>query len=245
MEHIYLESDEIAVPEARAAQRVQARVRLRSVMRGATLALDIFDYYYLSVHARSRGSAAREYVLDLRFVAPSPEKTRRIPGRWIKLTLGLVVLSTAAAWWLHSSPVAWWQHGWIPAIAALFSVTAFAVFLCAYRSTETLIWLSAHGRVKLIEFTGGLGTFRACRAFEKKLAAHVRATVTARKQPRERYLRDEMREHSRLRERGVLSAQDYETSKARILRGHDVAAATGAAAVSGRVIAATGGRAFR
>jgi hypothetical protein len=48
----------------------------------------------------------------------------------------------------------------------------------------------------------------------------INAAKAERPQERPQFLRDEMREHHRLRELGVLSEEQYEQSKARILASH-------------------------
>lgn len=220
-EHVCLESDEIEVPDVRAARKIQASVKIRSRIRGGALALDIFDYYYLAVSTMRPRSAPRQFALDLRFVDPSTRRNRHIPWRWLQGALGLTALSALGVWFLGSSPLPWWQNGWLWAFALLFTGTACAVLLCLYRTTETVALYSLTGRARLLEFTGGLGTFRAMHSFETKLAAHIRAAIAARGHTKAQRLRGEMREHFRLQELAVLSAQEYEDSKARILRSHE------------------------
>jgi hypothetical protein len=53
-----------------------------------------------------------------------------------------------------------------------------------------------------------------------KLTAHIRLASAARRRSRAEHLRDEMREHLRLMEIGVLPAGEYETAKVRILDHH-------------------------
>lgn len=221
VEHVCLESDTIEVPDAREARRIQASVRLRSRVRGGAIALDIFDYYYLAVRTARPRCPTAQYSLDLRFVDPTPGRMRQIPWRCLQVALGLIALSTLGVWFLGSTPVPWWQNAWLSVCALLFSGTVCVGLLCVYRTTETIALYSLHGRARLLEFTGGLGTFRAMRAFKSKLAAHIRAAVAARGHTKAQHLRGEMREHFRLQEMGVLSAQQYEASKARILRLHD------------------------
>ena len=95
-----------------------------------------------------------------------------------------------------------------------------ATFVCVYRTTETFSVLSSCGAARLLEFTGGPGTFRALRPFVARLTAHIRLASAARRRTKAEHLRDEMREHQRLRELGVLSVSDYEASKVRILGQH-------------------------
>ena len=94
------------------------------------------------------------------------------------------------------------------------------MLVCLYRTTETGTLFSPCGAATLLKFTGGLGTFRAVRPFLTKLAAHIQLAARARRRTKAEHLRDEMREHQRLREADVLSANEYEESKARILRQH-------------------------
>ena len=55
------------------------------------------------------------------------------------------------------------------------------------------------------------------RPFMAKLAAHIQLASAARRCTETEHLRDEMREHLRLKEIGVLPAGEYETAKVRIL----------------------------
>jgi hypothetical protein len=220
-EHVCLESDEFAVPDVRAARKIQAGVVVRSRVRGGSLALDVFDYHFLAVNAQRRRAPAQQYALGLRFVDPSVGRRRHFPTRWLQATLGLLLLSAGAAWWVGSSSTAWWENSWITACVLLWSSTLCSVMFCIYRTTETITLYSRHGHATLLEFVGGLGTFRALRAFETKLAAHIRHSLAAaRDTPKAQWLRDEMREHVRLRDLGVLTDEDYEASKGRILRQH-------------------------
>lgn len=218
-EHILLESDDREVPEARAARKVHASLRLRSGLRRRSVALDIIDYYYLSVRTKRAGTGLTEYVLDLRFVDPEPQRSRHIASRWMTAAFVLAALFAASAWWIGSSP-AWWQHDWLPVCAGLFAATVCAALACVYRTTETLTVYSDHGQARVLECVGGLGTFRAVRRFTVKLAAHVQIAVAARRASRAQHLRDEMREHFRLKEIGVLSEEEYDASKRRILQQH-------------------------
>ena len=53
-----------------------------------------------------------------------------------------------------------------------------------------------------------------------ELAAHIQFAVADRKTKSAKHLRDEMREHFRSREAGVLPVKQYEASKAEILAPH-------------------------
>jgi hypothetical protein len=215
-EHILLESDFRQVPGLREARKSHGRMTLRSRLRGHVLHLEIIDYYYLSVRSRVRAREC-EFSLDLRFVR-APQLARHIAWKWIAATLVLIVLPAAIAAAIRTS--AWWRQEWLPVSLAAVAVWACATFVCVYRTTETLSLVSLYGAARLLEFTGGPGTFRALRPFAAKLTAHIRLASAARRHTKGEHLRDEMREHLRLKEIGVLSVSDYETSKARILEQH-------------------------
>ena len=219
-EHILLESDFRQVPVLRDARTVHARIEFRSRLRRRVLQLEIIDYYYLSVRSHSR-SILLEYVLDLRFV-DAPRRLRHISWRWITFSLVSIVMALALgiASRIDHSPTPWWQHDWLPVCVTVIVVWAFATLVAVYRTTETVSLFSTHGAARLLECTGGLGTFRVFQRFMVKLAAHIRLASGARRHTKAEHLRDEMREHLRLKEIGVLSVKEYEKAKRRILSQH-------------------------
>jgi hypothetical protein len=220
-EHILLESDLRQVPELRDARTVHARIEFRSRLRRRVLQLEIIDYYYLSVRSHSR-TMPLEYVLDLRFV-DVPRRLRHIAWRWITFSLLLIALASGIASRIDVSATPWWQHYWLPLCVTAILVWAFATLMSVYRTTETLSLFSIHGAARLLECIGGLGTLRIFRLFMVKLAAHIRLAAGARRHTKAEHLRDEMREHLRLKEIGVLSAAEYEKAKLRILGEHSAA----------------------
>ncbi len=232
-EHILLESDFREVPDLQDARTVHARLEFRSRLRRPTLQLEIIEYYYLSVRSHSH-SILLEYVLDLRFV-DAPRRLRHIAWRWITLSLLLVALALEIASRIDSSATPWWQHDWLPVCVTVIVAWPFATLVGVYRTTEKVSLFSTHGTAKLLECTGGLGTFRVFRPFMAKLAAHIRLASGARRRTKTEHLRDEMREHLRLKEIGVLSAAEYETAKERILEQHSPAAQPSLAGASTRV----------
>lgn len=218
-EHILLESDVRDVPDWGRARITHAVWHCRSRLRRRRLELSIIDYCYLAVRTWRFGSM-RCYVLDLRFVDRSMRATRHIPWIWLVLTL---MLASAAVFGVRqvasSTAPAWWHHRLL-LCAATLGLTACSGLVCAWRATETLSLRSVHGGATLLEFTGGLTMLRSSRKFAGKLAAHIQFAAADRRATRAGHLRDEMREHFRLKEAGVLSREQYEASKARILARH-------------------------
>jgi hypothetical protein len=216
-EHILLESDERKIPHPRCSRKLHARIELHSRLRQRALQLELIDYYYLVVRSYRARAVAAEYVLDLRFVDASLALSRHFASRWLLSALVLIALAGAIALRIGGSAA---PAGWLAASGIVLGMAVAATIVCIYRTTETISMYSVHGRARLFEFTSGLGAKRAVKPFTNKLAAHVRLATAARRPLRSEHLRDEMREHFRLRDDGVLSAEEYEASKARILAEH-------------------------
>jgi hypothetical protein len=216
-EHILLESDERKIPHPRCTRKLHGRIELQSWIRRRTLRLELVDYYYLIVRSYRSRSIAAEYTLDLRFVDSSPGLSKHFASRWLVAALALMTLAGAIAFRISAAAA---PAGWMVTCGILSGMAVAAAVVCLYRTTETISMYSAHGRARLFEFTSGLGAARAFRPFTNKLAAHIRLAVAARRPMKSEHLRDEMREHFRLRENGVLSVEEYEASKARILAEH-------------------------
>jgi hypothetical protein len=213
-EHILLESDERELPDPNDSRVAHARVHVRSRLRRRALGMEIIDYYYLVIRLYRSGATIAEHLFDLRFVEPSMRLSRHIAWRWMIAAAALVAPAVAAGFLIGASamPVAW-----VKVIAGVSGVGIAAAVVGIYRTTETLTLYSAHGQAKLLQFTGGLGVFHACGSFMRKLNAHIKLAHKARRPAKYQHLRDEMREHCRLREAGVLSREEYELSKGRIL----------------------------
>jgi hypothetical protein len=208
-EHILLESDERPVPTRETARRVHARVVLRGGFRRRSLELALIDYFYLSVRTARAQSIESRYVLDLRFVDPAPRLARRFAWPWIAAGIAFLALAIAFAGARNFA-----------ASASLFVLAACALVAAFHLTTETLSLVSAHGRATLLAHVGGLGTFRALRGFLPRLDAHLSVACRARRRSRAVHLRDEMREHFRLRSAGALPESEYEAAKRRILATH-------------------------
>jgi hypothetical protein len=248
-EHVLLESDVRDVPVRDRARIIHAVLQCRSRLRRRHLELAIIDYYYLAVRTR-RSGRVRDYVLDLRFVDRSIRATRHIPWKCLLVTLALASAATLSMRQVVSCTALCAAPHRFLLCATLVALTAGAALVCAWRASESFYLRSLHGAATLLEFTGGLGTLRSSRQFARKLGAHTRFALADRRATRAAQLRDEMREHFRLKEAGVLSEEEYEASKARILAQHagtDVASRrrNGCRAVTGASVVMTSGHGSR
>ena len=219
-EHIILESDVREIPQLRSRRREHASLQCRSRLQRRSLNLSIIDYYFLGVRLVQRATAPLEYVLDLRFVDPSFSMTRRVPWRCIWAALALTAAAAVCALWYAAETALRERHVAALVVAALFAATTLAYLVVAARLVETVTVRSLHGRAAVLEYRGGAGTLRRVRPFMRKLAAHVQLAAAARRASMAEHLRDELREHYRLKEAGVLAGETYDACKARILARH-------------------------
>ncbi|MBM0103539.1 hypothetical protein JM946_02235 [Steroidobacter sp. S1-65] len=222
-EHISIEAghDDV-LPNAKKRPHRKARLNyaLTSKLRGCDTQLALLDDHFLSVHLTRPDSEPKKYDFDLRFANAKPMIVRHIAWFWLALAISLAGLATCALWMLWPQTAAeWLSPVLITALAALLAAAG-SVLMFLRRTTESLEFTSVHGGVTLVSVTGAIGSAREGKKFFVELIKSINAAKAARPQPPQQFLRDEMREHHRLRELGVLSEAQYETSKSRILAAH-------------------------
>lgn len=220
-EHIHIEAepDTVAAPTVLRRRKVLSNYALKSRLRGCETEVSIHEDHFIAVRTVRPDAQPRKYEVDLRFANPKPVIVRSVSWFWLALAAclmllaasGLIVTWTDAGRW--SSPI------FLTALGTLLAAGgATAMFL--RRTVESLEFISAHGGATLLSVVGGIGSARAGKRFFIVLIKNINAAKTARPQNGPQFLRDEMREHHRLRELGVLSEQQYQQSKARILASH-------------------------
>jgi len=221
-EHISIESEPDAFLSTGTHRRrnVRSSYTLTSGLRGCRTELSISEDHYLSVHSVRPHQQPLRYEFDLRFANPKPLRVRHISWFWFALALTLGLLGGGALWLKPASV----QAAWLDPIflTAIFTIAAAlgAWYLFLRRTTEALEFTSMHGGATLVSVVGGIGSARSGKRFFIELIKSINAAKIARPQQRAQLLRDEMREHHRLRELGIVSEEQYEQSKARILAAH-------------------------
>jgi hypothetical protein len=222
-EHISIEGEpdpDLHVAPGKDPHRITRQsYALASRLRGCVTELSILEGWYLGVRSARPDQAPCKYQIDLRFASPKPVRVRHISWTWLTVATGLGALGGAAlmrAWTTEAAVLSTLLLG--GAVASCASLGALMLFL--RRTTESLEFHSVHGGATLFSVTGGIGSARSGKKFFVELIKAINAAKIARPQGKAQLLRDEMREHHRLRELGVLTDQQYEQSKARILAEH-------------------------
>jgi hypothetical protein len=220
-EHISLQSETMEMGTApRVDRKSLVKYQLVSRARGSVTRIAILDGHFVSLNLRRARAQEQEHTVDLRFVDPRPIGIRKVGWPWMYVAIALTLLAAAATVFAiqFASPD---QRLWaVPAAIVLGTFTVSSYLMCLYFTTESMVFVSTHGRARLIVITGGLGTTRAARKCALDIVKHINLARKQAKQTRQVFLRDEMREHSRLHEQGVLSDEQYEVAKARILKSH-------------------------
>lgn len=197
-----------------------------SPFHGYTTELSLLASHCLRVRFSSADGASGDYTFDLGFLGPGHRRIRNIP--WAGFALVLVLLAGGAgamalAWSRHEEL----GHPFLAGLAGCLTIVlgVLVAVTVLRRTTETLELRSLHGDAPLARLTGGLGSARRHSALLCDLVKDARSARAARPRERRQFLREEMRFHHALHQSGVISSEEYESSKARILAAHDHAAA--------------------
>lgn len=221
VEHITLdgEADASASPGPQPPLATLQRYKIPGDAEGHYTELSILESHYLRVRIVGPRGGARDYRLDLRFADPASVRVRHIPWTWLLVAGGLTAsgLGALAATWPAMTAALGW--GMVAGLVAALT-GAVAVYACLRWTKESLQLRSAHGAAVLVSVTGQLGSARRHERVFAEISRNVFAARSARPQDKPQFLRDQMREHFRLRQLGVLSDEAYEAAKAAILAAH-------------------------
>ena len=218
-ESVCLTSDEFVLDRSLRGARRGPTLTVANRDRRSETELALLDGHRLAVH--DKGRDGRRYVIDLRFIADTPLTRRTVAWNcWLASVASLAASGLVAwlAWSQRAHPQAW--SAWVVTLG--LSATALLLGAVArYRTYETTLLVSVHGHVTLARLTGKLGSTRDAAPFQAELVRSIATARAAIAQSRQAFLRDELREHRRLFEEGVISADTYEAGKRRILQAHD------------------------
>jgi hypothetical protein len=216
-EHVVIGSDDAYRDPSSCARTVSNRFALENSVRRSALELILYAEGFLDVVVRrgdKQSTGAARYRLDLRYLDPVPSIERAIATRslWAAVGSGGLAAAAAGVATLGVAPIAMLATAGVATAAALG-----ALWLAIYRSHETTAFVTIHGRVRVLELVGSLGSIRAARALVPELSRAIEAAAETIGDDTAAYLRAEMREHYRLRDDGVLSANTCSDGTGRIL----------------------------
>lgn len=188
-------------------------------MRKCTTELALLEDHYLQVQTLRNGKQPLKYSIDLRFLNSQPTRVRRIA--WAKFLLSAALaLGASGALWLIAGTSSLFSNPYFFGACAAALVSVVVIVMGIRDTSESLNFTSVNGGVTVVSVLGGIGSTKKGKAFFVAMIKDIAAAKAARPQSKQQWLRDEMREHHRLREAGALSEAEYEASKAKILKAH-------------------------
>jgi hypothetical protein len=215
-EHICLEDDSPETASSAISEIVEYRLQLKRRTHGSEQNIPIYDSGRIEVDFSQRKAEPCCYRIDAHNLDASPLVVRHVARGTLITALVTGAASTLLlALPLWFTPFGAWQS---PVGILLATMGLFALLLGVYRTGETVSFASLHGRVPIITVHGGIRCHKYCATLSEVLG-----TVTAAVRNETdvaNLLRNEMREHHRLKVEGVIEDQDFETAKLRILSAH-------------------------
>jgi hypothetical protein len=217
-EHIYIGSEETRDPET-TARTVRERITLRNAVRRCRTELAFYAEGFVAVSDYRGGRRRKPFYLDLQFIDPVPTLERVIASRWLYAALAcgaaaaLAIFLTRFDLLRSAASIAF-------GIAAL--ATLVTAFVGVYRSYEKTTFCTIHGRAPVLELIANIGAVRRFRDFVPTLSTAIEESADQIGDDTAAFLRGEMREHYRLRNRGVLTHETCAASTGRILAQFDV-----------------------
>jgi len=220
-EHISLQADPTSIRFEPNAKRPLRRYQLAQGGRGMTRSVAVLQDYHVLVATQRTGSTIEEHTTDLRFVDPRPVGIRKVALPFLYAGIAATVLSLIATALRLESPDAGRLFGGVLAPVGLGVLAIVCYGLCTYLTTESLLFLSMHGRARVISIVGRVGTIRRAKACAADIVKQISLAQEEFSKTPQKYLRDEMREHFRLHEEHVLSDEQYTAAKGFILKAHE------------------------
>ena len=218
-EHIVLETVEAPRLEVANVRRVLDHCRLDNRSRGIATEFTFFDKGFLGVREERRGDDGEEILIELRHLDPRPVLTRSFAGKSLAAGLGSIGLSlligVVAYVWTPPALLT------VPAIGASLAAGAVALWLFIWRTRNEVTFRTRHAQTAVLTLTANLGCFRAYRAFVPRLVNEINKARAAHTSDKKQQLKDETREHYRLRDAGALNDEDCGTGTRRLLAQFD------------------------
>ena len=184
-------------------------------MRRCRSEFTLFNNHRLAVKKDGFLQTPREYSIELGILDPHPKRQRRIAWHYL---LVFAVLC-ACAWFLafvsHTA-----NSMLLPVMAS--ASAGLSLVLAIYCSYDRLVFYSHHGRVPLVVLFNRVPDRLALDGFSHALVKQIKA-ARAHYCCNSEALSEELKEHRRLREAGVISRKRYDIVKQRILDRHSCA----------------------
>ena len=214
-ETILLETDEAehdvvpAVPKT-----IQRHLKLNNRGRGIRTELILYEEGFIKVSQERRGKRTAEQLLNLRYLDSRPTISRFVAMKPIYVGLGFTGAGALFGALVYFKLFLLLT---LPATVMFVTAAVIAFLLSAYQTQEESSFCTMTGRGEVLALRATFGCIRALRKLVPELVDAIHRARTLNVPKREHYLREEMREHYRLQDEGILSKDHCLTSTRRIL----------------------------
>lgn len=220
VEHVCLEAEEFVIDRHFRGAPVGPSLSIASEFRGRGTELAVLDGHRLAVRTQRRRRTERQYVVDLRYIDQKPVIRLRIAWYCWSASVTLAALAAASNGFVGVPDSLPWLRAGLPVSIGLLVAAIGVGWLALYRTHERIQLQSVHGRAALVDIKGNPGCSRAAAIFLAELERHIAEARARAALSKQQFLCDELHEHRRLLEEGVLTPAVYESSKRRILHAH-------------------------
>lgn len=213
-EHISLGEDFAILAGAEDPENITHCFEYKNRLRSRRTQLVFYAEGYLRVREWQRKKMLRDYLLSLRFLSPQSRTQRHLPLRVLHVAAGFMGFTLLAGLIAAISP---W--GLIFSIAAAIggAGATLTLLLFAYLADEKTMFATQAGQATVLTLVGTADSFKRCRSLVPEIVEAITQAQSKNVANHADYLRQEMREHYRLREFGAIDHDNCSNATRKIL----------------------------
>jgi signal transduction histidine kinase len=220
-EVILLESseDHNQQPTEETFTRVTAQLAQVQKWKHISIGSRILDnrFLYVKKYFKRKTTA---YWVNLLFLDPVPQQERQIDWRWAVAAFALLALSSSLVVVEYSFDLSA-KFAYFNSISVLLATASIVSILALiYTARNSVFFTTLHGRTPVVSFINNQPSKDVFQAYVKTLGLCIEKVQTQNARNSTNRLANELAEHRRLKKEKIISAQEYEEAKNRILSQH-------------------------
>jgi hypothetical protein len=180
--------------------------------------ITVFNGSFFGVGSTRTPPTELSHYVNLAFVDPRPIKRLSWPGRAAVAAVAILGTMTIVAFAQASADLG---MGRTMALLAVIVATLACLGVVVRERLEELIFMTRHGRVPAVRLSRRGSKADAHREFVKVLTQAIERAHNKRLGDRGALLCDEMKEHRRLADEGLLTSKQFLSARSLILQSHD------------------------
>jgi hypothetical protein len=197
---------------------VRAKHTVKDWARNAETQFVLYEQGLLKLKETQRGKTLKSHQLQLRYLDPVPTLDSH---RATRVLYAAAACGGVAVLAMLLGQFAIFQTAALSVSIVAATACCVALMLAAYRSYQRTTFYTLHGRSAAIQLKAAFGSRRRMRELLPVLSNAIEEAAESIGDDMAVYLREEMREHYRLRGDGVLTPEDCGNGTGRILAQFD------------------------